>query len=380
MPVPDVNWEEEGLLEGVEGEGREARERLLDTLLEEGHDLEELREAVEEDRLALLPVERVLGGTPEYDRSEVAERSGLDQELLVRIWRALGLPLAEPDAKVFSDRDVDEAERLDEYLDAGVPEDDLVDLSRILGLSLSRVAEAVRSVFAEAFLSPGDTEEDLAKRYAAFAERLMPFMGPTLDYVFRVHLREIVRSDVVTRAEREAGHRRGTGDVAVAFADMADFTGLGERVESEELGSVADRLSEVANEVLEPPVRIVKTIGDAVMFVSTETGPLLDALLALLERSDEDDVLPPLKIGVAYGEAVNRHGDWYGRPVNLASRVAGKARPGSLLATEDVRELCEDGYRWSDAGRFRLKGFDDRHQLFRVRRPGEDDDGDDGGS
>jgi adenylate cyclase len=119
-----------------------------------------------------------------------------------------------------------------------------------------------------------------------------------------------------------------------------------------------------------PPVRFIKTIGDAVMFVCTEPEPLLDAVLKLVEATDTDNEFPRLRAGIASGMAVSRAGDWFGSPVNTASRVTGVARPGAVLVADSVREAVGDarGFSWSFAGARHLKGIKSEVKLFRVRR------------
>jgi adenylate cyclase len=120
-------------------------------------------------------------------------------------------------------------------------------------------------------------------------------------------------------------------------------------------------------------VRLVKTIGDEVMFVSPDPEPLVEVMLALVERTDADDDLPRLRAGVATGMAVSRAGDWFGSPVNLASRVTGAARPGSLLVAESTYDAIgdDDRYSWSFAGVRHLKGIKNDVKLFRVRHAAE---------
>jgi adenylate cyclase len=176
---------------------------------------------------------------------------------------------------------------------------------------------------------------------------------------------------VITAAERERGEVVGHTVLAVGFADLVGFTWLGEQVESEELGAVGARLGELTNEAIVPPCRLVKTIGDAVMLVSFDTDALVRTVLRLVAMADGDERLPALRAGVAVGPAVARFGDYYGSAVNLASRVTGRARPGSVLVTEPVRDaLGGAGFRFSRAGRFRLKGFDGVRTLWRVREAG----------
>jgi adenylate cyclase len=130
-------------------------------------------------------------------------------------------------------------------------------------------------------------------------------------------------------------------------------------------------VSELVAEVVEPPVRLVKLIGDAAMLVGTETAPVLEAVLALVEAAEnEGEDFPLLRGGVATGNAIARAGDWYGHPVNLASRITERARPGSVLAAKPVRDELRDAYSWSFAGAKRLKGIEDDVPLYRCRRDG----------
>ena len=139
---------------------------------------------------------------------------------------------------------------------------------------------------------------------------------------------------------------------------MVGFTRLGAEIEAQELGSLASKLAELANDVTEPPVRLVKTIGDAAMFVSPDPGALVSVALSLLEAVEAAD-LPSLRAGVASGPALQRAGDYYGHAVNLASRVTGAARPGSVLCTKEVRDATRDRFDWSYARKHKLKGMTD---------------------
>ena len=142
---------------------------------------------------------------------------------------------------------------------------------------------------------------------------------------------------------------------------------LGAQIEAQELGTLASKLAELATEVTEPPVRLVKTIGDAAMFVSPEPAPLVSVALSLLEAVQAAD-LPSLRAGVAHGTALQRAGDYYGHAVNLASRVTGAARPGSVLCTKEVRDATRDRFDWSYARKHKLKGMPEPVSLYRARR------------
>jgi len=111
----------------------------------------------------------------------------------------------------------------------------------------------------------------------------------------------------------------------------------------------------------------VKTIGDAAMLVSPEPPRAVDTVLGLVEQSREENGLPLLRGGLASGEALQRAGDWYGRPVNLASRLTSFARRGSVVASKEVHDAAEDGYAWSFAGNRRFKGVGDEVPVYRVR-------------
>jgi adenylate cyclase len=122
-------------------------------------------------------------------------------------------------------------------------------------------------------------------------------------------------------------------------------------------------------------VRLVKTIGDAAMLVSPQPAAVVDAALELVDAADrEGEHFPQLRAGAAFGPAITRGGDWYGHTVNVASRLTGVARPGSVLVSEAVREAADDRHRWSFAGERRVRGVSEPLKLFRARRaePGED--------
>jgi len=367
-----VDFEGDGLLDGLAGEEREARLRLLSELSEQGVEPEELRRAVAEQRLALLPVERVLAGEGErYTAAEASERVGIELELLQRVWRALGLALADDDREaIYTDRDIEGAKRVKALLDAGIPEEGVLEVARLLGMTMSQLAAANRQLIADAFMREGDTEYDAASRFAAAAEAFMPLIAETLPYVLRLHLREQIRHDAFALADLSAGRLEAADDVAVCFADLVGFTQLGETLEPEGLGAVTGRLAELAAGAVEPPVRLVKMIGDAVMLAGPDPAAVVDSALRLVETaSEQGEEFPMLRAGVAWGRALPRAGDWYGRPVNLASRVTGIARPGSLLADGGIHDRLEDEYDWSFAGERRLKGIDGKVKLYRCRRP-----------
>jgi adenylate cyclase len=339
--VTEPDWAAEGLLDGLDGKDREARVAILRELHRDGVPLEGLRRACEEGRLMFLPVERALREEPRYSTRQVAEKSGLDLGLLTQQWQALGLATTDPDDVIHGERDVDAAKRIKQFLDAGVPPEGVIDMARVLGQSLSRVAEASRFMIGQAFVGPDATELDVAQ-LGRLARPLADLMELTLAYVYDLQLVDQLRHEMADRDVIAAGQR----EMTVCFADIVGWTELSEEAEETQLGSVADRLGSMTTDLLRPPARLVKMIGDAAMFVSPEPGPLLDMAFDLVEAADADAEFPQLRAGLASGLAIGRWGDWYGRPVNLASRVCSRARPGSVLVTGPVMEACEDRYRF----------------------------------
>ena len=365
-----IDFEAEGLLEGLEDKAREDRLELLRELEADGVSADELRAAIEEDRLALVPVERLLAGTGQrYTSAEVAEQAGIDVELLRRQRGALGLPIPSDEVKAFGEADLEAAKRLKLALDAGLPEDGMVEAGRVIGLAMSQVAVTVNSLIGEAFLSAGDTELQAAGRYVAEAEALRPMLSETLDYALTLHITEALRHVAVGRAELASGRLPNSQEITVCFADLVGFTRLGEELPPEELGRVTGRLASLAREVATSPVRLVKMIGDAAMLISNEAEPAAAGALDLIDAAEaEGEGFPVLRAGLASGSAISRGGDWYGRPVNLASRITAVARPGSVLVDETTREALPDSFAFSFAGERRLKGIEGGVKLFRLRR------------
>ena len=370
----DVDFAAEGLLEGLEGAAREGRLALLRELHADGVALDELRAAVAEQRLALLPIERRLAAPAVHTAADVAQATGLDLDILAASSRAMGLPAAPPAERAYTEDDLAAARRLKAILDAGMSPEGALELSRAVGRSMAQTAAAMRLIVGTSFLRPGDTEHDLAHRLAAGFEALMPTLAPTLERAFSLHLRALLRSDTVTADDLSGTDIRQATDVVVAFADLVGFTRLGGELPADRLGEVASRLEVLAAEQAGPRVRLVKTIGDAVMLVSRSGDALLESLLGLLETAEGEE-LPALRCGVAMGDAVERDGDFFGHAVNLASRVTTTARPGSVLVTEAVREAAGDAYTWSFAGARRLRGVADEIKLFRARAATPDEPG-----
>jgi adenylate cyclase len=366
----EYDVESSGLLDGLTGRSRVERAELIPWLLDQGVTVEQIRESFAP---MLLAARQVLGDDGTYlSAREISEQVGLDIDVLNRFHRASGLPqVDDPDALVFMRPDADTAVHIKRFLELGIDPEQLLTVVRVLAEGLSNAAEVMRSAALGPVLYPGVSELEIAKGSQKLVSMAAPLLGPMIEDMLLLQLRHAAETDAVNASERRAGAPLpGARMVACAFADLVGFTRLGEELPPEGIELLANRLADLARDVAVAPVRLIKTIGDAVMFVSTDAAALLDVMLALIEATEADELLPQLRVGVAYGPAVSRAGDWFGSPVNLASRVTSVARPGSVLVAASAHEQIGDDARfhWSYAGDRRLRGIRDDVDLYRVRR------------
>jgi adenylate cyclase len=364
------NSEASGLLDGLTGAARAERAELIDWLTQRGFSNSEIRDAVAP---MLLASRRLVGDDGVYvSAREISEKYGIDLDLLQRVQRAMGLSrVDDPDAAVHLRADAEAAAHAQRFVDFGLDADQVVQVVRVLCEGLSKAAEVMRYAAFAAVLTPGASELDIAKGSEALVRDVAPLLGPMIQDMLLLQLRHAMETEAVTATERAKGvPLPGARTVSIMFADLVGFTRLGEAVPPEDLERLARRLGDLARELAVPPVHFVKTIGDAVMLVSTDPAALLEAALALVETTDTVEDFPRLRVGLATGEAVSRAGDWFGSPVNLASRVTGAARPGTVLTSEATREAVGDaeGFNWSFAGARHLKGIKGDAKLFRARR------------
>lgn len=362
--------EASGLLDGLEGEARAQRAELIPWLLERGFSVAEIRDATQP---MLLASRRFFGEDGTFlSARQISEQAGLDLELLERIQRASGLPrVDDPDAAVYLRTDGEAAAYAQKFMEFGITPDQIVLVVQVLSEGLIRATEVMRSTALATIMEGGTTELEIAKGSEQLMSSVAPLLGPLITDLLRGQLLHQMETEAITATERAEGlSLPGAREVTLAFADLVGFTKLGEVVPPEELEKLAHRLTDVAHEVATPPVRYVKSIGDEVMLVSTDPVAMLDALLNLVDATEAIEDFPRLRTGAATGLAVSRAGDWFGSPVNLASRVTGAARPGAILVAESTREAIGDDERfvWSFAGARRLKGIKDDVKMFRARR------------
>ncbi|WP_337333729.1 adenylate/guanylate cyclase domain-containing protein [Mycolicibacter nonchromogenicus] len=359
-----------GVFDDLDASAREERAELVAWLLEQGFGLDQIRAEVAP---MLMPAHRELGNDGKYvSERELSAAHGIDLALLQGIENALGLPrLDDPDAPLLLRADGDAAVRLQQLVAAGLDPGQVLLMIRRLSEGISRAVPAFRYSTISAIMRPGLTELEVAKAHEEMVRAVIPLLGSMIRDILFVQLRRVLEGEQVNARERAAGVALpGARQLAVAFADMVGFTPLGEAVPPEELVGLVERLADLANEVVNPPVRLVKTIGDAVMLVSADASKLLDATLQLLDRAADDRALPQLRAGIASGWAVSRARDWFGSPVNVASRVTSVAEPGEVMVEGAARAGVGDapGYAWSFVGTRALKGVEGQTRLFRVRR------------
>jgi adenylate cyclase len=365
----DAEFEALGMLDGLEGDARQERIDLISWLLTRGFRLDHIRGSV--GAPLSLPANRVIGDDGEYvSARQICQSTGIDLGLLQRIHRAIGLPrIADPDAPNLLRVDGEAAAQARIILDLGIRPEDVVAVLRVMRESLGHAAAVMREAGLKAILKPGATEIEVAGAIEALALRAAPSFGPMMEALLRLELRRSFETEAVNAAERAAGILPGARRMTVCFADLTGFTRLGEALPPEDLERVANRLAELAHDLSRAPVRFVKSIGDAVMLVCSDALPLVVAVLDLVAAAAAND-LPRLRVGVATGSAVTRAGDWFGSPVNVASRVTAAAQPGSVFIAESTKDAIGSAgdLSWAWIGPRHLKGVSGEVKLFRVQR------------
>lgn len=355
------------LLDGLEGSARDARIALVERLLSSGCPPEQIAEAHAADRLALLPLEHALRADGTLTLEEIAEAHGVDIEALEATRHALGLPV-ERGRAVYGDALGQHATRLSEAVASGVPVDALVTINRTIGRSMAAIVDASRDVM-QSVLAESEPDESVRALLAAEAAvALVPQLEKVLRYALQEHVREMLRQEAGTRLIGLGGER-DVREVGIAFADLEGFSRLGDELPADALGEIAEQLEALVLDVRRPDVQLVKTIGDEVMLASSDLAALVATVLDLLTAVEGDARLPRLRAGAAAGPTMRRAGDWYGRPVNLASRLTAAAEPGTLCADANVRNATESDVAWTPAGARALKGFEEPVDVF-AARPG----------
>lgn len=292
-------------------------------------------------------VEGILARDARWTLRQAIAAARLDEEFLRRDYLALGLDAPDLDAVTVDEEDLQSLRMLRVLLDAGIPEETVLDLARVVGRSAAQVAEAILDLLGREIADVSNAS-NAESQVVQTAERLLPTLAPLTATPVRLHLRAALRRERTLADAHEH-------EVAVAFADLVGFTALSDQADPRRLADVLDCLERLATEVAKPPVRLVKLVGDAAMLVSEDCEALLIAACDLVNAADDVLDMPRLRAGVNYGPALHRSGDWYGRTVNAAHRLAGAAAEGAVVATPPVAQrTCG---RWLDLGPKRLKGL-----------------------
>jgi adenylate cyclase len=306
----------------------------------------------------------VLPGPPRYGGDEVAARTGLPRELTQRFWRALGFPDVPEGEVAFTEADLEVVRTLASMFDREVVRPEVaLQIARVLAASAARVAE----VQLEGLVEP--TPDGDERAFALEAEAL----GSTPRFFEHVWRRQL---QVAARRARYRLAPGGTAPVAVGFADLVGFTALSSTLDDHELADVVDRFTVLAyDRVATAGGRVVKTVGDEVMFAVDEPAAGADLALGLTEAYADDTDLPDVRVGLAFGPALSRDGDLYGPTVNLAARIVAIARPRSVVTGPEVHEALAgtSGLSWRALRPRRLKGIG-RVPLWAVRRSVDPED------
>ena len=353
-----------------------AQARVVSRLRERGHSLAELRRAVREGRLAFGYVEDLFPGRERnLTRSEAADRTGLEEALIERMMSLLGTPTALEGT--LNDQDVVAMELIGEVLKAGFPLVALLQLIRVYAQSVRKIAEAEVRLFHlyvhEPLIRQGVDALQMAEEMEGLARDLLPITSPLMEYIHQRYLRFYIEQDVVGHMETELAGQKQLGRVQMAFCfvDLTGFTRYTEEEGDDEAFDLVERFVETVEATLPSEALIVKTIGDEVMIVSPDPVTLTEWAVGFLGLFSER---PQPRVGVHYGRAVYRDGDYFGSEVNLAHRVVARALGGEVMVTTAVADaLGDSGYlEFDPIGGVELKGFPQPIELFVARAKGTD--------
>jgi adenylate cyclase len=343
-------------------------------LLARGLSADEIETAEERGTLHLLVLDfLLLPQQPRYTQAETAEHAGLTLEETKQFWRALGFPDVAPDEVIFTDHDLNALTTVTGLIHLGLTDVDLaVQQARVIGQSMARIAEATPRAAVTS-----EESKRMAELFALTGGATLDGQARLLDYVWRRQLQASLRRRALAVVDANQN------ELSVGFADMVGFTALSQQLSEPALAEVVSRFEQLAYDtVAAGGGRVVKMIGDEVMFVASDTADAAKIALDLADAYSGDEQLSDVRVGLASGPVLAHEGDYYGPVVNLASRIVNIARPGSVLVSSAVVEALQGDARFEcrnlrsrylkDLGRVPLA------VLMRADMPGEEDDGQDG--
>jgi adenylate cyclase len=376
-PATLKRWARSGVIPEVDGGGdwtaaAVAHARIVARLRARGHRLQDIREAGRQGRLAYGYIESLFGDDEQPQRTlrDASSETGLEEALIERFWASIGLAPASFES--LTEEDLEALRYVESVLDSGFPLVAFLQLCRVYGQALSQIADAEVRLFHlyvhEPLMREGVPGLQMAEEMEGLARDLLPLASPLMDYVHRSFLQHFVAQDVVGHMEdelEESDIERGRVRVAIAFADLAGYTRFTEEEGEEEALSLVERFVEGVTNTLPDDARVVKTIGDEVMVVGNDIQALVDWAVGYVGLFEER---PEPRIGLHWGTTLYRDGDYFGREINLASRVVARARGGEVLVTDSVVAAVRGSAHLSfeGIGQVKLKGFDQPRQLCRA--------------
>lgn len=318
--------------------------------------------------------ETLLGGPLRYTRREVEARAGVSDDFARRIWQALGFPVPPDDEVAFTDGDVAALVEIREVLSHElVDEETVLRLVRAVGQTMGRLASWLGDVWLQrlsALPSDEPVTSDLVTAALVATEELRPSFERLLLHGWRRQLTAAGMRAAASTATAQADPAAGVAQLAVGFADVVSFTRLSRSLDGDALAGFVERFEwAVTHIVAECGGRVVKTLGDEVLFVAPAAGPAAEIGLRVAERFNEDPDFPKVRVGLACGEVIQRLGDVFGTPVNMAARLTSTAYPGTVLADAGLVSALPSGpYDASGLRPRPLQGLG-RVRPFLLRRP-----------
>ncbi len=298
--------------------------------------------------------ERILGGPRTYTLGELLGETGMDTETATRLWRSMGFAAVEPDEVVFTDGDREALAQVQELrTEHLVPMEVLEAVTRTIGQAMAGLADwQVEMIYQ--LIDSGSAEVD-ENEIIDLGSRILPLIQRMQTYIWRRHLAAATGQLLRHRPEDAE-----TRNLSIGFADMVGFTRATRRMTPLELTRLIEGFQSVAAQVVsDSHGRVVKTVGDEVLFSTEHPHDGAEIALQLVERLAEIDSLPELRIGLAVGPVVTRFGDVYGEVVNIAARLTTHAKPGRILVDRNFALALEGypGYRLRQRRPLSVRGY-----------------------
>jgi class 3 adenylate cyclase len=381
-------WRSLGLIGTEDGERFRPedveRARLVQMFLRRGIGLESIEQAAKDGLLdRFVELLGPSGAETAYSLAETAEIVGIDLEFLRRVWSAYGFG---QQGDSVTETDVEGLRLCKAAMEAGFPEEAMMQLVRVYADALGRVAEAETRLFHfyihERLRAEGLSGQKLAEATEAAGDQAVPLTEPVILYFHRKGWERAVREDAVMHMAEEAGlvemgEVPGQMERAITFVDLSSFTSLAEAMGDVKAAEVLERFSALVRDAVSHwQGRVVKQIGDAFLLVFPDPRSAVACALEIEARAKEEPQFPATRSGVHWGSVLYRAGDYVGSNVNIASRVAAEAQRHQVLVTGTVRNAAKDlaDVGFVRLGKRRLKGLASEVVLFEARPSSAEDE------